>query len=166
MLRGLAPGLAAGLLGCEELPPACDCIDDDPRKGAEVSAPRCGESLCSEVVLDLDFEISNPDAAICALTALRDRAPGIVTWGHYDGDIEDHGYVLIFGNGTAVHRSWGWQGTVFEASDASFGKLDPPEVFDACLTEPDDLTRFDCLRNGLASTSAGCDDGWRDDDFE
>jgi hypothetical protein len=150
----------------------CECILDEAEVAEDASIPSlptCGESLCGDVSGSCDgwcdespFELPSPEALECALVALRDRTPGIVTWswsgnaGQYDED----GYVLINADGTAVRRSWGWSDLLYQADQAELGALPPAEHFDACLADPDDLARFDCMRASLDSTLGVCDEGW------
>jgi hypothetical protein len=150
----------------------CECILDEAEVAEDASIPSlptCGEPLCGDVSGSCDgwcdespFELPSPEALECALVALRDRTPGIVTWswsgnaGQYDED----GYVLINADGTAVRRSWGWSDLLYQADQAELGALPPAEHFDACLADPDDLARFDCMRASLDSTLGVCDEGW------
>ena len=148
--------------------PGCECISDEEQ---DVSLPACGEQLCGDVrgscegtCGDWPLELASPDALECALTALRDRTPGLYTWtwSANGGQYSEDGYVLINADGSAVHRKWGWSDMLFEASPAALGELPPAEHFDACLADPDDLARFDCLRAELDSTQAVCNGGWQD----
>lgn len=153
--------------------PGCECIpDDDPGVDttAAPSLPACGEPTCPGVSLvcegscgdGLPMELDDPAALECALTALRDRTPGHVTWtlSEHTGQFDDAGYVLVNADGTAVRRNWGWQDLTYEVTDAVLGELPPPEDFDACLADPDDVARFICLRSTLQSMQGVCDDGW------
>jgi len=153
-------------------PAGCECIldEDEERYSSSIpSLPTCGEPLCGDVSGSCDgwcdetpFELPSPDALECALMALRDRTPGLVTWswsgngGQYDED----GYVLINPDGTAVHRSWGWSDLSYEANQASLASLPPAAHYDACLANPDDLARFDCLRAEINAILGVCDEGW------
>jgi hypothetical protein len=152
----------------------CECIVNEKGGGTNVpAAPLCGESLCANVsgacaedFCDSKFNpqgfvLDDPDALVCALEALRDRTPGVVTWdlSELGGQYEDVGYVLMLDDGTAVRRAWGWQDLEFTVSDAGLGELAPPEYYDACLADPDALARFDCLRNAVNPTTV-CDEGW------
>jgi len=150
---------------------ACECIRDDQGAHSEIpSAPTCGEGPCPTVLGSCrscedvpPLELSVDTAALeCALVALRDRTPGLITW---RWDIEsgygtDEGYLLVREDGTTVRRIWEGLDLGFQASDAVFGELPPPEVFDACLAEPDDQDRFDCLRLELETQHGVCDEGW------
>jgi hypothetical protein len=152
--------------------PGCECIlDEDVVDSSDVpAAPICGEPICPHVSGDCGdnrcdptvFMLADPDALICALTALRDRSPGIVTWSWSEliGQYDDSGYVLINEDGTAVRRNWGWMDLSYEASDAVLGELPSAEAFDTCLAEPEDYARFNCLRRGLESALGVCDEGW------
>lgn len=152
----------------------CECIleEDHPGEPTTPASPLCGEPLCADVAAGCGgarcggegrpFAIDDPAALECALTALRDRTPGIVTWSWSElgGQYDDAGYVLVNADGTAVRRRWGWDDLDYAAGDAVLGALPPPEHFDACLAEADDVARFDCLRGALDSTREVCDDGW------
>lgn len=150
----------------------CECIIDeepaDPNRGPE--GPTCGDSPCPYVTgecigyceLDGVFELANPAALECALVALRDRTPGIVVWSLVEdyGVYTYDGYLLVKADGTAVRRQWDREDLTFEVSDAVLGRLPPAAVLDACLAEPDDHTRFDCLRTELEQPTGVCDEGW------
>jgi hypothetical protein len=150
----------------------CECILDEEGEGAEPtipSLPSCGEPLCGDVSGSCDgscdespFELAYPEALECALVALRDRTPGILTWSWSGnaGQYDDDGYVLINADGTVVRRNWGWSDLSYQAERAELGELPPAEHFDACLADPDDLARFDCMRAELDSMLGVCDEGW------
>lgn len=151
----------------------CDCIvdEDDANPPSAPSGPTCGESLCPTVSASCDgycespLTVADPDALTCALTALRDRTPGIVGWSAtlYEGQFQASGYLLIHEDGTAVRRGYGPQDLTYVAEDAVLGTLQPPEHYDACLTEPDEEARFECLRGELMSQTEVCDSGWSKD---
>jgi len=160
----------------------CECIVDDALEGTSEtpSAPLCGESNCPNVSASCaslgcsdEFEpaggimLGDPEALTCALTALRDRTPGMVTWSlsQLEGQYDNSGYVVVNDDGTAVRRSWGWSDLDYNVSDAVLGALPPADHFDACLAEADPLARFDCLRGALASMDEICDAGWYYGDF-
>ena len=149
----------------------CECIPDDTSEGSPdaPSDPTCGEPLCPTVSLtckgycsDGPVVLEDPAALECALLALRDRTPGLVEWSSHEngGQYSDHGYVLVNADGVAVRRNWGWSDLYYQTSAAILGALPPPEDFDACLAEPDDLARFQCLRGQLSTQIAVCDEGW------
>jgi hypothetical protein len=162
----------------EGVVPGCECIpqqDEDPNGStAQPLPPTCGDSLCAEVVADCEnggkrnmclrppFTLEDPAALECALTALRDRTAGRLDWNYTaSGGVADQfGYILILDDGRAVLRSWSIHDLEFEAEDAELGELADAATFDACLAEADDLARFDCMRNALASTTAVCNEGW------
>lgn len=154
-------------------PPGCDCIlDEEPSDlNAPPAQPTCGEPSCPLVSgacadsycdVDVPFVLADPAALTCALSALRDRTPGIVAWSFSEGAgiHNDEGYVLVNPDGTAVRRSWSREDLSFQVSDAVVGDLPPPTFYDTCLGEADDLARFDCLRAALPSPSGVCDEGW------
>ncbi len=106
--------------------------------------------------------VENPDALECALTALRDRTPGIVAWSaeYENGQYTGLGYILIDADGRAVRRKWGWEDLTFVVYDAELGELAAPAFYDECLAGDDDA-RFDCLTDTLlVSVDAVCDGGW------
>lgn len=153
---------------------ACACIPDDeqanPNRPQDPSAPTCGESPCPLVEGACEACAESPplgltvdDAALeCALVALRDRTPGVLSW-RWDEDGGwgvYEGYVLVNDDGSAVRREWSQVDLGFEASDAALGELPPPERFAACLTDPDPGARFDCLRAELDTPLEVCDAGW------
>lgn len=153
--------------------PGCACIlDEEPADlDAPPAPPTCGEPSCPLVSgacadsycdVDVPFVLADPAALTCALSALRDRTRGIVTWSFSEGAgiHHDDGYVLVNPDGTAVRRSWSREDLSFQVSDAVVGDLPPPSFYETCLAEADDLTRFDCLRAALASPSGVCDEGW------
>lgn len=155
-------------------PPAeCACIlDEEPADpNSEPSDPICGGSPCPRVVgecvdayceLGGVFELVDPTTLECALVALRDRTPGVLTWSFDEGSgiHTDDGYLLVNADGTAVRRHWDREDLNFEVSDAVLGQLPAAAVFDACLAEPDARIRFDCLRIELEQPAATCDEGW------
>lgn len=158
-----------------EGPPVCPCIlDDVPLISDTPSQPICGEELCPTVEFvpwDLFCSIPkgeqvglvNPEALTCALTALRDRTPGVVRWdcGGDGGAYQDIGYVLISADGTAIRRDWGWQDLGYSVSNALQGALPDPGVFEQCLADGDYATRLDCLRDFmLGEPLLVCDEGW------
>jgi hypothetical protein len=152
--------------------PGCECIVDenDASPPSAPSAPTCGESPCDAVSAtetdDGTLEVSTPEALTCALTALRDRTPGVLTWASSDsiGQFEDDGYILVEADGTAVRRSYGWQDLSYIAGDAVLGTLEAPEHYAACLADTSPEGRFDCLTASLAATAV-CDAGFTYDDF-
>lgn len=155
--------------------PGCECIvdEDDENPPEAPSLPTCGESVCPEVMAaeagdggSGSLEVSNPEALTCALTALRDRTPGIVTWDWSDaiGQFQDDGYILIMADGTAVRRNYGWQDLSYIASDAELGPLEAPEHYTECLANASPQAQFDCLTANLAAT-ATCDEGFLYDSF-
>jgi hypothetical protein len=153
----------------------CDCIVDenDQNPPNAPSGPTCGEALCVTVEVACDgycespLVVSNPEALTCALTALRDRTPGIVRWStsQYSGQFQDHGYLLIQADGTAVRRTFGPQDLSYMAGDAVLGDLPSVEHFDDCLASSSDEERFDCLQGELRSQIEVCDRGWSRDEF-
>lgn len=68
--------------------------------------------------------------------------------------------MLIHDDGTAVTRSWGWSELAYDASNAVLGLLSSPARFEACLAEPEDRARFECLRWPRQSSIRVCDEGW------
>lgn len=151
----------------------CECILDevptDPNSGP--AAPTCGESICPLVVggcVDdvcdggAPFVLDDPAALDCALTALRDRTPGLVTWSYSEGSgfVTQDGYLLIDEDVTVVWRDWIREDLNFTVSDAVLGELPPAATYEACLADPVDVTRFNCLTDPLATQLGVCDEGW------
>jgi hypothetical protein len=105
----------------------------------------------------------NPEAVDCALMALRDRTPGILTW-HYSLNIlvESSGYMQITEDGRGVNRRWGVDDKSFQISDAELGELSPADYYDACLAEPEAIMRYYCVTTNLVTIDDLCDEGWSD----
>jgi hypothetical protein len=155
----------------------CECIlDEEPvDMCAAYTAPTCGETLCPLASGDCaegycskggPFVLADPAALECALMALRDRTPGIVEWRLVEGDPangptrNENGYVLVNADGSAVRRHTTREDLGYGVSDAVLGELPAPEAFDACLADPDDLARFECLRAQLEPALGVCDEAW------
>ncbi|MBZ5709947.1 hypothetical protein [Nannocystis pusilla] len=106
----------------------------------------------------------NPEALACALTALRDRTPGIIGWncGEHSGDMfSDSGYVLIGADGTAIRRHWGAYDLSWTVWRAEQGALPDPDVFEQCLADADDANRYECLRKFvMGEPLLVCDELW------
>lgn len=68
--------------------------------------------------------------------------------------------MLVNEDGSAVRRNWLREDLNFVVSDAVLGELPPPEAYDACLADLDDLARFDCLVATLEKPLGVCDEGW------
>ena len=158
-------------------PGVCACILDDAEGdwGEAPSQPICGETLCVAVKAGCegycDFEIplvvEDPVALKCALTALRDRTPGIIRWyfSEAGGQYSDHGYVLIRVDGTAIRRHWGAQDLDYVVSDALYGTMPDACAFEQCLAAGSAELRFDCMRKFPLGPTVACDDGWLNTDF-
>ncbi|MFV8750791.1 hypothetical protein ACNOYE_09595 [Nannocystaceae bacterium ST9] len=154
--------------GNDTSPSVCECILDQPDYEPP-ALPTCGEPICDAVMLvdGPDVEsgevvIANPEALDCALTALRDRTPGLLRWSasYYSGIYEDAGYVLIYAAGDAVHRGWGQHDLDYFADPALRFELLAAEHYDACLADPDPIARYDCMIAAPASELELCDAGW------
>ncbi|MFV8750792.1 hypothetical protein ACNOYE_09600 [Nannocystaceae bacterium ST9] len=143
----------------------CECIPDQELYDPPMM-PTCGELLCPTVSqvdgIEGVPELATPEALICALTALRDRTPGIVTWDSTfnGGQFSEHGYVLIYETGEAVFREWGANDLSYDVTPALRFELPAPEHYDACLANPDDYDRYYCLRQQPNPSLAICDAGW------
>ncbi|EDM75783.1 hypothetical protein PPSIR1_17790 [Plesiocystis pacifica SIR-1] len=155
----------------------CECIEiqgDDAEFFEDPLLPTCPADSCPPIQVssvyggatdtggDEGFVLTNPDALVCALEALRDRSPKLLQW---DEDIDfgfsyDRGYVFIREDGSAIHRRWDREDLGGEVYDAQLGELHEPEHFQACLDDPDDAARFDCARHPLANSTQVCDEGW------
>lgn len=151
----------------------CECILDeiptDPNSGP--AAPTCGESICPLVSGGcgdescdgiVPFMLDDPAALECALVALRDRTPGLLTWSYSEssGFITQDGYLLIDEDVTVVWRDWIREDLNFTVSDAVLGELPPAATYEACLADPVDVSRFNCLTEPLATQLGVCDEGW------
>lgn len=159
-------------IGTDGVARDCECMldEDHVEAYAAPTVPSCGQRLCPQVAgscwmglcEDIPFVLEDPAALTCALTALRDRTPGIVTWSFAEGGGQHrrNGYVLINDDGTAETRSWGWSDLAYDASDAVLGLLSSPARFEACLAEPEDRARFECLRWPRQSSISVCNAGW------
>lgn len=163
------PGTSSGSTTAEP-PPGCECIVDDPGDAwVDPSLPSCAAPICATVVASLADEGSDtPDevdlaALECALTALRDRTPGLLRW-----EIErsenpnlDSGYVWIQDDGRAIWRKWEAEDLVFTVWAAQLLDLPASEVYAQCLAEPDAAARVACLGQSLADpANLVCDEGW------
>jgi hypothetical protein len=146
---------------CECIPPTMEDLWPE--------FPSCGDALCdvAMVVADPESEweepmIANPEAVDCALMALRDRTPGVLTWDeeYSFGMYTESGYVLIYDGGEAVHRDWGVDDLNYWASEALRFELLAPEVYEACLADPDPLSRYGCLTAPPQVELEVCDPGW------
>lgn len=157
----------------DEAEALCDCVA--PQGGDEYDAPICEREACPMIEASSQeeaqtstggeedsFMLDDPDALACALAGLRDRKPLLVQWRHrIDGGFSgEGGYVLIGGDGLALRRSHEWADLGGQVFDAEVGELESPEYFQACLDEPDERARFDCLSEALADVQRVCDVGW------
>jgi hypothetical protein len=145
----------------------CECILDEDVSNPDLPpmSPTCGEPLCplvSAVDNDDGFMLDDRAPLDCALTALRDRTPGLLQFSYSEsfGQFVDTGYVLILADGRAVRRGWGQQDLSFEVDEAKLGELRPVAQFEGCLADPDSVA-FGCLRQPLAGEDAICDEGWQ-----
>lgn len=156
-------------------PPLCPCIVDDPGDGSVVpSLPTCVDLICPRV--DGAYEqfcegmcvegVTIDTAALeCALVALRDRTPGLLRWRlSIEGELyADDGYLWIQNDGSAIWRKWEGKDLVLTVTPAQIVELPPSATYEQCLTE-DDVSRFECLRQSLASSDDFvCDEGWTKD---
>ncbi len=159
-------------------PGGCACILDDAEGnwGEAPSQPICGDTLCWTVTagcesyceFEGDFVLEDPVDITCALTALRDRTPGIIRWDFSEagGQYSDHGYVLIRDDGTVIRRHWGAQDLDYVVSDALYGTMPDACAFEQCLAAGSAESRFDCMRKfPLGPPTVACDNGWLNTDF-
>lgn len=107
--------------------------------------------------------MENPEAMQCALQALRDRTPGIVTWRLDEIIGVEDGYLLIHEDGTAVRRRWGPYDLLFQASSAALGELEAESHYDDCMATEDPIDQYRCLIT--LTESAVCDEGWSGMEF-
>ncbi len=144
------------------VPAGCACA---------VPAP-CSVPLCSTVAfdqdnldsggIDTDGDVELEAALTCALAALRDGKPGRIDWTYKvgQGQVEQYGSFELFGDGTA-RRSFGGIEDLctYLSDDVSVGPLRDAKVYDDCLTEPETLTRFACVRNAVVTVLDVCQVG-------
>lgn len=128
--------------------PECECIANQPLEELP-SFPTCGEVLCDLVVWTTDegiTDLASVEAAECALTALRDRTPGIVGWSASSNDDYDtsDGYVLIFDDGTAAIREWGTTGNDYHVGEGVRFELPEPAYYGDCLA----MMNYECIKMG------------------
>lgn len=152
----------------------CECIAEQA-EGETPMMPICGDELCGEVLVADDPMaefgeklVTTPEELECALTALRDRTPGIVTWsGSFNGgQFSDNGYILIYADGQAVRREWGANDLSYDVDPAlRFDLLDPQHYTD-CLALPTDDERYSCLRAYPSPNPPPvvCEAGWSESD--
>lgn len=156
--------------GAQPRPPGCECIVDEEPGGSLPApmAPTCGEFLCDRVEITGCYDyceegeqeaVENPEAMQCALEALRDRTPGIVTWRFNEAIRIENGYILINEDGSAVRRSWGPDDLLFQASAAVLGELETAEDYTDCMAVDNARDQYRCLA-GLSEIGATCDEGW------
>lgn len=165
-------GTSGGTTGEEGV---CACIVDDPEGnwGTLPSDPLCGEALCPTVegqpnepdgfCYFKSLTVVNPEALQCALTALRNRSPGVIRWacGDHNGQYFDDGYILINADGTAIRRHWGDNDLSYDVSAAEHGPMPDACAFEQCLAAGSDGVRFDCMRRfPLGPPIVVCDDAW------
>ena len=156
--------------------PDCECVVDEDQQGVPPDIPACVELTCPVVRAELCYGCDegttgepetgggevDPSALDCALTALRDRSPGLLQW---ELDIDsgygfDGGYVLIKEDGRAIVRTWSWLDLGGETQAAVLGELPASSEFDACLALDDEEQRFECLRSTSVSSELVCDGRW------
>jgi hypothetical protein len=149
----------------------CDCVPDQEPTGwgQAPEQPTCGETLCPTIVArgtdsfgSPAFELDSPEALECALQALRDRTPGLISydWDHGSGIFTDSGHILIDAEGTAVFRSWGNNDLSYDVEDAVLRELKPAEFYAQCLDDPSAEARLECVLSSGPAVET-CADGWR-----
>lgn len=150
---------------------ACSCIADDPPEEWP-SYPTCGEDLCAKIQADSpqgttcyykNLTVMDDAAVECALTALRDRTPGLLRWACNDdtAQVDESGYILILADGNAIRRTWGQEDLQLAASDALSGAMPDPSVFTDCLAMATSQERYECLTSfELGAPTQICDEAW------
>jgi hypothetical protein len=152
--------------------PDCACLPDVAQPtGDMLATPSCMPMLCAVEASCEAFRTSDcypreslmvdERALSCALTALRERTPGVVRW-NLDvslGFANRNGYVVILPDGRLITRSASREDRGQTLGDAIIGA--PPTVasFDECLADPDLRSRFDCLVFDAGAPSVVCEDG-------
>lgn len=152
--------------------PACPCIVDDPgTMWLDPSLPTCADPICPKAAAIYQVECDtdcnddiDAEAVDCALVALRDRTPGLLTWSldFLDSEAQRYkGYVWIRGDGSAVWRMWEEYDLVFTVWAAQVVELPTSEAYAQCLADPEPRHRFDCLQQSLSGPdNLVCDEGW------
>jgi hypothetical protein len=151
--------------------PACPCIVDDPDPWRDPSLPTCADPICPKAAAIYQVECDtdcnddiDAEAVDCALVALRDRTPGLLTWSldFLDSEAQRYkGYMWIRGDGSAVWRMWEEYDLVFTVWAAQVVELPTSEAYAQCLADPDPRHRFDCLQQSLSGPdNLVCDEGW------
>jgi len=153
--------------GCERSD--CECVpaSEPGTLGTPPPAPDCGERLCPRIVArgggdsDFPFESDSAEALTCALTALRDRTPGVLeyAWDHDYGQYTSDGYVLIQADGTAVFRWWGQADLDYDVGPAELHELRSAATYEDCLGDDDLEAQLGCVLARGPSIST-CDPGW------
>ena len=108
--------------------------------------------------------VYDEDALACALTALRDRTPGIISGGGQNPDgfcgLEGCGAVsvtiAIAADGTAARQSCTGHPLEGESGSAGMGQLREPAFFQQCLDMPVVSDRYACLNDTLQASTAAC----------
>lgn len=160
--------------GEPEVRARCECVLDE--EGGEAFEPSSSPSIpgCADQVCDIvsagyydpndefnnELVIADSAALACALTALRDRTPGLIRWSVEEALGGDYGYVLIKGDGQAVRRTWSILDLGASIDDAVLGDLAPPATYDSCLALTDEAKQFECLNIRLMSENLICDEAW------
>ena len=146
---------SAGVTTSEVPNASCECADDEA----------CNAPLCEIVGFTEEegpsFEIMSEAALTCSLAALRDRKAGRIHWSYvgYGGQYSGYGTLNMYGDETVLFET-GYK-MDFCASSVpaiSVKNLKAPEVFAACLADPDLGARLSCLREAFESSVATCQD--------
>jgi len=111
----------------------------------------------------LEYEYDE-EALSCALTALRDRTPGLIIYGGEEpgGQCGLEGCpgrsttVAIAADGTALSQSCRKEPLQDESGSAGVGPLWPPEYFQECLDRPVPSDRYACLGDILETSTPAC----------
>lgn len=160
-----APSPCACVTPTEVEFPTCD---DVTRFECDLE-PICGHLgyTCPRINRDFylcSIEYEYDEAALaCALTALRDRTPGLLTAGGeaepcgFEGCGTDFDMIAIAASETAMMQSCATEplsGVVWAAT--RLARLAPPQYFQDCLDMPAAKSRYECLFDGLQERVPAC----------
>ncbi len=160
------------------LPQACECVtpSERPVSCEDARTVQCAlEPLCDPIVYecprpnqdmyacDAEYEFDE-DALTCALVALRDRAPGIITASGendicgFEGCGDDRVELAITSDERVVSLRCSSSPISLESVSTSEDELAPPQHFESCLELAGGPARYSCLLDGLTGSEPICND--------